>query len=191
MLHGSNAASVLCRLLRADTVPDLLYQYVCCLELTLPWWSGEDILPVRCFYEARHWEICTRHPCWHSHSENVAILIPLGEGFRGETFVWRPTVSPRLMRICDLRLEMWYVSYTASTRVQHFVNLFSKNGNNFICVYSPKSEAHWSFTMWIIATISSRTIVYSTEASLHPGMGIAGRQFRSVDLLPDINFPWL
>ena len=60
-----------------------LYQYVCCLELTLPWWS-EDILPLRCFYEVRHWEIWKRHPCWHSHLETVAILIPLGEGFWGD-----------------------------------------------------------------------------------------------------------
>ena len=46
-------------------------------------------------------------------------------------------------------------------------------------------------TLWMIAAIWNRTTVDSTEASLHPGLGIAGRQFRSVDLVPDINFPWL
>ena len=115
----------------------------------------------------------------------------LWEGFFEETFVRRPAVSPRLIRVCDLKLEMWYVSHSASTRVQHSVNWPSKNGNNCICVYSPKSDARWGFNMWMIVAISNRTTVDSIEASLHPGLGIAGRQFGSVDLVPDINFPWL
>ena len=90
---------------------------------------------------------------------------------------------------------LWFetrnVSHTASTRVQHSVNWLSENGNNCICVYSPKSDARWGFTMWMIAAISNSTSVDSIKASLHPGLGIADRQFRSVDLVPDINFQWL
>ena len=60
-----------------------------------------------------------------------------------------------------------------------------------MCIFS-KEWCPLGVTMWMLAAISNRTTVDSTEASLHPGwLGIAGRQFRSVDLVPDINFPWL
>ena len=65
---------------------------------------------------------------------------PFGRGIWVVTFVRRPAVSPRLVHVCDLRLEIWYVSHTASTCVQHTVNWLSKNGNNCICVYSPKND---------------------------------------------------
>ena len=58
---------------------------------------------------------------WNSSSlfwlslKNFCHSTPLGIGVLAETRVRRLEVSPRLARVCDLRLASWYVSQIAST----------------------------------------------------------------------------
>ena len=171
-------------------VPDLLYQYVCCLELTGSRYLASEVFlwssSLRNLNNTSLLAESFRNRC---HSDLVGREIWGGGGGGGGEplfdeqqfhhgwcvsviWEWKCDMCPTLHRlVCNIML--------------------SKNGNNCICVYSPKSDARWGFTMWMIADILNRTTVDSTEASLRPGLGIAGRQFRSVDLVPDINFFWL
>ena len=164
-------------------VPDLLYRYVCCLELTgWRYLASEVFLWSSSLRNLNNTSLLAESFRNRCHSDLV------GRGILGATFVRRAAVSPRwcVSVIWEWKCDMCPTLHRLVCNI-----MLSKNGNNCICVYSPKSDARWGFTMWMIADILNRTTVDSTEASLNPGLGIAGRQFRSVDLVPDINFFWL
>ena len=126
---------------------------------------------------------------WKSSFRNFCHSAPFGTDIFAETLVRLQSVSPCLVRVCDLRLASWYVSQTASSLVVLLAIWFSKKGIKCICVYSPNTVACWGLTIWMMADISSTVTEASLAAGERPGSGIPGKQPRRADLVPDISLP--